>query len=247
MPKSLRPLLPASSSPGPSSTTSGVNASAKRRRYLVRAACNSCRSRKKAVSFRLFILITDATDVGHLANCCKSRQCDAKRPQCTPCVNTGHTCIYVTENVDETPMMALRRENTSLKRLYGELIEVLDLLEDVPDDAAVDIWRHLKTSRDPTSILSSIRSGVHVIQHPSESRTARSFSPPTQSGLEFELTVRHPMTFPTLVPVNTVIAPSNPLLRAGRFCRQGVAEILYNGLGFHRRTRSSTSLALLLT
>jgi hypothetical protein len=145
-------------------------------------------------------------------------------------------------------MMALKRENISLKRRYEEFIGVLDFLDTMPDDAAMNVLRHLKSSRDPSTTLSSIKSGVQLNHQLSERRTARNFSPPTQSELEFELSIRHPISYPTLMPVDVTVQQPNPLLQTRRLRRKNVAaEILYDDHSSWRGTQLKASLALLLT
>lgn len=63
---------------------------------------------------------------------------------------------------------------------------------------------------------------MHGRLQPSGIRTAQAMSPPTSSGLEFELTVRHGMAYPTLFPLDLPSLSADPRLRPVQRSSQGL-------------------------
>lgn len=62
---------------------------------------------------------------------------------------------------------------------------------------------------------------MHGRHRPSSIRTAQAISPPTSSSLEFELTVRHRMAYPTLFPLDIPSLSADPRLRPVHRLPQG--------------------------
>lgn len=69
----------------------------------------------------------------------------------------------------------------------------------MPAAAVRDTLDQLRLSSDPLMVLERLRGGSPTNQ-PSEQRTAQAILPPTHTGLEFELMVRYPMSYPAIDP-----------------------------------------------
>lgn len=178
---------------------SGTPPNPKKRRINVRVACQPCRSKKSAVSV-LSSLYTcvQPKDQRKLRLIHSTVQCDGKRPVCTPCSKRASECTYMTDNIGDTPSMALKRQIQDLKKELNDQGVLLNHLKTLPEKEAVELLRRLQTTSDPSRY------------RPSQQVAARGILPPVQTDSEFELTVRHPMAYPALVPVNTASISLSP-------------------------------------
>jgi hypothetical protein len=95
----------------------------------------------------------------------------------------------------------LKRKNDELERSHQDLERVLELLEGAPEDDALAVFRNLRRGASVTEVLQLADSGRLTTASLSVNRTARAFSVPTRSDLEFVLNVRHPNAFPGLLPL----------------------------------------------
>jgi hypothetical protein len=92
-----------------------------------------------------------------------------------------------------------------LEQLRNELKQHADILEhlrSVPEYEALATIRRLKSTRNASSVLSSIQGSAHTAARPSEMRMTRATLPPTRSGIEFELNIRHRSVYPVLEPLD---------------------------------------------
>ncbi|KAI1633796.1 hypothetical protein F4809DRAFT_569424 [Biscogniauxia mediterranea] len=157
-----------------------------KRRVVSKAACNSCRLKKT--------------------------RCDGKRPTCTACLRGGLECNYVTASSDETPFRALKREVETLRKTSDDMLELYELLRTVPDATALDILRRLKSIRPMAEGADHIAEILAVVKQELENdppifakvsnrQLIESLRPSIRDKAEFELMMRCPAVYPTLVPV----------------------------------------------
>ncbi|KAM0227921.1 hypothetical protein ACHAPO_011128 [Fusarium lateritium] len=129
------------------------------------------------------------------------KRCDGKRPSCSKCERWGTTCVYSVDHV------------SNVERELKEHRDVLELLLSLPADQALAAHRQLRGATSLADVLSSLQGSMHGRHQPSSIRTAQAISPPTSSGLEFELTVRHGVAYPTLFPLDLASLSADPRLR----------------------------------
>ncbi|KAI9152237.1 Notoamide biosynthesis transcriptional activator notL' [Paramyrothecium foliicola] len=148
----------------------------KRKRQNTRAACTPCRTRKCA--------------------------CDGQRPTCGQCGKKALECTWVTADADETYTSALKRQLTHLEALLQKHTDFLQRLQSVPEEDAVALLRQLKSTAQPSDVLSSLEGSMHARLRPSDNLTTRGLLPPTDSAFEVELIMRHNVAYPVLVPID---------------------------------------------
>ncbi|KAH8892669.1 hypothetical protein GQ53DRAFT_127022 [Thozetella sp. PMI_491] len=129
---------------------------------------------------------------------CQSRKakCDRQRPKCSMCVRRNLACNY-----------SVRRKITISSRDMesGGITRVLDALS---SDQAAELFQAL-CARGYDAALSRPR-------QISERETLRALLPATETQAEFELTTRHPIAYPVLVPLLADDLPLHSILRAKR-------------------------------
>ncbi|KAM0553108.1 hypothetical protein ACHAPJ_007656 [Fusarium lateritium] len=140
----------------------------------------------------------------------KKARCDGKRPCCSKCEKWGTECVYSVDHL------------ANVERELKEHRDILELLMSLPEDEAAAAHRHLRNSDNLSDALSSLQGSMHGRHQPSSIRTAQAISPPTSSGLEFELTVRHGMAYPTLFPLDLPSLSADPRLRPVQRSSQGL-------------------------
>ncbi|KAI2630840.1 hypothetical protein GGR54DRAFT_584396 [Hypoxylon sp. NC1633] len=204
MSDSYKRLLPAPMPPGSAQAIVAESSFGKdagppvKKRTVSKAACNNCRLKKI--------------------------RCDGKRPYCTACIRTNVECNFVTASSDETPFMALKREVESLRRSTEDLLEIMDLLESAPDTVSLDILRRLKSTRnhpeganDPSEILASVKKDLgHESILPvkiSNRQLIAGLIPETQECPEYELMMRCPTSYPTIMPLEIAFLNLADMLR----------------------------------
>jgi hypothetical protein len=132
------------------------------------------------------------------------------------CVNRGSECVYTSKDESETPTMALKRVNESLKQTTDALEELVNCLKFMPEETAQFILRKLRTASelDPAAILQSIKNDMDLPTPymPEESATHAALSP-IQSEREFELMASHFNAYPALDPSEDLELASSPSLR----------------------------------
>ncbi|KAH8125656.1 hypothetical protein LI328DRAFT_151772 [Trichoderma asperelloides] len=129
---------------------------------------------------------------------CRQRKikCDGRQPTCASCQTLRVSCSY---------FGAVRR------RLRGAEADrdrtILRLLRTLPPEDAVKLLQTLRNDSSDTPRL---------ISTPSEHNLLRGALGPTRNSLEFELTVRHPVSYPPLFPLKVSSLPLESLLRPSR-------------------------------
>ncbi|EXK25202.1 hypothetical protein FOMG_18140 [Fusarium oxysporum f. sp. melonis 26406] len=130
-------------------------------------------------------------------NRCRQRktQCDGQRPTCSSCMRTGVDCQY-----DQTGANALAEKNEELQQELKTLTALVDRLRNSSEEDAFSLIRQLKTTPDVSEILASVREPPPIKQ-PSSHQCALAILPPTQSFVEYELTILHDFSYPALEPI----------------------------------------------
>ncbi|KAF4996370.1 hypothetical protein FGRMN_4530 [Fusarium graminum] len=131
----------------------------------------------------------------------KKARCDGKRPSCSKCQRWGTACVYSVDHL------------ANVERELKDHRDVLELLMSLPEDEALAAHRQLRSTSNLSDALSSLQGSMHGRHQPSSIRTAQAISPPTSSSLEFELTVRHPVAYPTVFPLDLPSLIADPRLR----------------------------------
>ncbi|KAF3073981.1 hypothetical protein CFAM422_003482 [Trichoderma lentiforme] len=115
-------------------------------------------------------------------NACRRKKirCDGQRPVCSACENTQSDCVYRDES-------AISEESQSL------LLEVIRLLNELPDDKVLDKLRSLKKEGDASAVLSRLRDKASSLQISDPSFEAATMSDAFQS---LELGPQYPNAYP---------------------------------------------------
>ncbi|KAL1867156.1 hypothetical protein VTK73DRAFT_4318 [Phialemonium thermophilum] len=185
--RKLRDILPATQSQPPDNSSGSTNAAwelppKKRKTSRVRISCRNCRTKKIA--------------------------CDNQYPRCTACRKRDEECVYP---VDE-PLSGANMTNE-------DAASVVRLLRTLPEDQAAELFRNLRTGSAVSANTSSAASSHGTPQGggvalPPESRplSPGDLAPPARSSLEFEVMIRHPIAYPTLLPVELAYMTLDELL-----------------------------------
>ena len=103
----------------------------------------------------------------------------------------------MTVDESETRTMALRRENETLKSSLEALEELVNHLKHMPEDVAKVTLQEMRAASNPNRVFQSIKGDTMGIRL-SEHTTAKRILPPMQSGTEFELMLRSPISYPKI-------------------------------------------------
>ncbi|KAF1926250.1 uncharacterized protein M421DRAFT_220820 [Didymella exigua CBS 183.55] len=167
---SFRPLAPAP--PGGPLEPSGSEP--RKRKKKARLACNHCRVKR----------------VG----------CDGARPDCARCLRSRVPCVYISDDADATPTMALKSELESLQRRLQEHADLLESIRSAPDDEVLAIVHRLRSAEDLSVVLSAYQGRIGGSSQASEHALARAVMPSAETAIDFELVMLHPTAFPVPVP-----------------------------------------------
>lgn len=127
-------------------------------------------------------------------------QCDGDRPECSRCQKARVPCVYLSDDADATPTMALKSEVESLQRRLQEHTDFLDCIRNAPEDEALKIVQRFRSTENPSAMLSSCQAGTGVISQLSQHASVGAVIPFAESGVEFELSMLHPTAYPILMP-----------------------------------------------
>ncbi|KAH6643025.1 nitrate assimilation regulatory protein nirA [Boeremia exigua] len=145
----------------------------RKRKRKARLACNHCRLKR----------------VG----------CDGTRPECTRCLRARVPCVYLSDDAEATPTMALKSEVENLQRRLQEHSDFLQNLFTAPEDEILNIVRQLRSADGASALPSSYQSSAVVPTQLSEHVPARAVMASPESGIELELVMRHPTAYPALI------------------------------------------------
>jgi hypothetical protein len=111
-------------------------------------------------------------------------------------------CVYLSNDADATPTMALRSELESLQRQLQEHTEFLEKIRNAPEDEAIRIVRQLRSAENASAVLSSYQGRAGSTNRISEHASKRASIPSTESGVEFEGSMLHPTAY-SMFPLPT--------------------------------------------
>ena len=115
----------------------------------------------------------------------------------------------------DTPRKALMRQIENLEAKLQDHMELFDHLKSLPEPGAFELLRQLDTVSDLPVLLASVKGGSHGQKRPSTLVAARSVSPPTQTGFEFELIALHSVVYPALMPIDVASIALTPIVQRG--------------------------------
>lgn len=107
-------------------------------------------------------------------------------------------CVYLSDDADATPTMALKSEVESLQRRLQEHDDFLDNIRNAPEDDVLSIIRQLRSTDGASALLSLYRGRIGGPSQTSEHALARAAMPSTESAFELEVGMRHPTVYPVL-------------------------------------------------
>ncbi|KAK1975253.1 hypothetical protein LZ30DRAFT_606092, partial [Colletotrichum cereale] len=133
---------------------------------------------------------------------CASKACNFcrdKKKACSQCLRRGLKCEYrvVTDTILKAIPAGFQLVNEEESLGNADAADLLEILKRVPEDKALEGLQLLRTGNDPALISSALR-GYDIGL--SLAALNRASLPPTQSSLEFELMMRHPVAYPTWPP-----------------------------------------------
>ena len=106
----------------------------------------------------------------------------------------------------------MERELKSLKDRLSEHEVFFEHLRTLPEKDALHLLQVLRRNPNPQKNIQDLLGTMSGRQRPSDINTARAISPRTESGLEFELMLKHSTAYPQLPPIR---ASSVKLTKAG--------------------------------
>ncbi|KFA74943.1 hypothetical protein S40288_10089 [Stachybotrys chartarum IBT 40288] len=186
MNRQYRPLRPARKFP--SEDDEAQPPTVTRKREKVKLACNNCRLKKSAVR------VTPHVKPANLFRKAELRfECDGQRPVCGACVKRGSACVFL----DSTRHL-LNASLASAASPDSSGAELLSILQTGPESHVREVLGQLRAGEDIPKILNSWkeRNRLAALSVLDESNIPL-FSPPDQESLEFELMIRHPVSYPT--------------------------------------------------
>ncbi|KEY69914.1 hypothetical protein S7711_09014 [Stachybotrys chartarum IBT 7711] len=186
MNRQYRPLRPARRFPSEDDEPQPPTVTWKREK--VKLACNNCRLKKSAVR------VTPHVKPANLFRKAELRfECDGQRPVCGACVKRGSACVFL----DSTRHL-LNASLASAASPDSSGAELLSILQTGPESHVREVLGQLRAGEDIPKILNSWkeRNRLAALSVLDESNIPL-FSPPDQESLEFELMIRHPVSYPT--------------------------------------------------
>ncbi|KAI1009715.1 hypothetical protein LB504_002987 [Fusarium proliferatum] len=183
-------------------------------------ACENCRKRKKKVGHIHHLLGAHYLPV----------LCDRGRPECFNCTERGLQCQYrygpePAASVSQLERLAgILKEPGTLSNLlttlpYHDALELLNMIREMPRDPQSEPEPQSRAAKSVSASASSSSPSSLSLPppwspspSPPQCNNAGSLLPPTSSGLEFELMVRHPIAYPILLPVTVSSLPLRELL-----------------------------------
>lgn len=147
---------------------------------------------------------------GLAATAHNTSQCDSARPACSRCVRASVPCVYMSDDAEATPTMALKSERENLRRRLQEQVDIVDSIRNLPENEAMDVFRRLRSTDKATAALSSHQGQAGGSSYVSDQGLAQMGMPSAESGIELELTMLHPTAYPVFVPSSPwSIAPAS--------------------------------------
>ncbi|KAK1237058.1 hypothetical protein MKX07_000480 [Trichoderma sp. CBMAI-0711] len=140
------------------------------------------------------------TGVSVACNACRRKKirCDGLRPTCSTCRELAVRCTY-------------RDDYKLTPEAQGLLVEVMRLLNSLPEREAIRMLRYLKSETDAAVILSTLRGGISAIHQPSELRIA--VATMDNSFHALQLGSQNPVAYPYLPPLQPQALPRDDFRR----------------------------------
>ncbi|GKT95821.1 C6 zinc finger domain containing protein [Colletotrichum tofieldiae] len=131
----------------------------------------------------------------------------------------------------------------------ADAADLLEMLKGAPDDEALEALNFLRFSNEPANVGSALRSYDVGL---SQVALNRAILPPTQTSLEFELMMRHPLAYPTWAPVQPSKLDLEFLLLRAKFAGTELVQLCpsdgrsyLSPYGHQRRERSPDASSLI--
>ena len=141
--------------------------------------------------------------------------------------------MYISKDETETRLGALKRENETLKEDSLAVQGVLEYLKSAPSHTAQALLEKLRTAPDTMTAL-ELAKEEGLVRQMSDQSTVQAILRSSDSDMEFELMVRHPIAYPILdqsadraVFDNALLGPKELLLS----CHSSHVESLQWDLG----------------
>lgn len=141
------------------------------------------------------------------------QQCDGIRPECFRCHKASVPCVYLSDDAEATPTMALKNEVDTLQRRLQEHTNFLNTIRNAPEEEALSLVRQLRSAENASAVLSSYKAPVGTLSHTSPYASARAVKPSTESSIGFKMTTHHPTTYLQLVSPSPSVIASGSLMR----------------------------------
>lgn len=100
----------------------------------------------------------------------------------------------------------------------ADAADLLGLLKDIPDEDVLEAVQLLRSGNHPAEVGSVLRGYDAGL---SQIALNRAILPPTQTSLEFELMMRHPIAYPTWAPFLPSKQDLEYLLLPSKICLDG--------------------------
>ncbi|KAK8869137.1 hypothetical protein PGQ11_007715 [Apiospora arundinis] len=137
----------------------------------------------------------------------KKTRCDGVRPVCGPCFKRSVGCTYVDPKV-----------------VHEENAKVLELLQSVPEQRAINILRLFRTTGDSAKVLSIVKGSVDDEWHQSLQNATYTIPTTNLTTLELELMIKNSVAYPRLRRVSVSELEERNLFRPFTLARTQVAE-----------------------
>lgn len=104
-------------------------------------------------------------------------------------------CEYISQDENETALMALKRKLTNLQQSYSRLNELIAYLKCTPESVAQEILRRLRNTEDPGKIIESVKYQMRDYCVISEPTPTLGVQPQTQAASITGFTVPYPKPY----------------------------------------------------
>jgi len=110
------------------------------------------------------------------------KKCSGARPVCGRCNELDINCVYAVDSGDESRRMTLKKRFNRVEDERDQLRDFFDLLCTSPAAEAEELFRRLRTSRDPSLVLQMARQAHLLLSGPGP--TSRNVSIPEVETLD---------------------------------------------------------------
>lgn len=138
-------------------------------------------------------------------------KCNGAEPQCDQCRLRSLTCVYRVppKSVDST--IKVQKQLDVLQNSFNHYADIVDQLKTLPERDALKLLQRLRSSADVAGAFSSLQGSLQTRVRLSDHKTSQALLPTTSSRIEFELTARHGIVYPTLLPIDIASLNISPL------------------------------------